>query len=214
MTKPQLEHNWFGDLLMKFIPTDVDIEGETPEEMVKNASWKAFTLSTAAALPPGFIGYATILPELIVVTKVQMNLVYSIAKYYGKAKTLNATIVTLIFAHEAGIAIGQSVVKKVGPKLVVRALGTKALRPIAQKIAQRIGARITQRLVGRWIPFLVAPLFGAFSKSMTTRIGNYAIELLREDIEVLETAKCPNGHEVYEDSKFCPECGVSVAGNG
>lgn len=187
MTQQESEHNWFGDLLMKFMPTDMDIEGKAPEEMVKSASWKAFAISTAAAIPPGFIGYVTILPEIIAVTKVQINLIYSIAKYYRKAATMNATITTLIFANETGIAIGQDVVKKVGPKLVVRALGTKALRPITQRIAARIGARVTQRLVARWIPFLLAPVFGAFSKSMTTTIGKYAIKLFQNDIEIIES---------------------------
>lgn len=48
--KNEVDHNWFGDLLAKFIPTDLDIEGKTPEEMVKSASWKAFAISTAAAI--------------------------------------------------------------------------------------------------------------------------------------------------------------------
>jgi len=186
MGKNEVDHNWFGDLLAKFIPTDLDIEGKTPEEMVKSASWKAFAISTAAAIPPGFIGYATILPEIMAVTKVQINLIYSIAKYYGKAATMNTTITTLIFANEAGITISQDVVKKMGPKLVVRAMGTKALRPITQRIAVRIGGRITQKLVARWIPFVLAPLFGAFSKSMTTTIGKYAIKLFQNDIEIEE----------------------------
>jgi hypothetical protein len=205
--------NWFGDLLMKFAPTSVDIEGKTPDEMISSASWKAFGISTAAALPPGPIGWATIIPELLAVTKIQMNLIYKIATYYEKEKKLNQTIIMLIFANEAGLAVGRQVVKKVGTRLIINALGSKAIRPIAQKIAARIGARLTQKFIGRWIPFILAPLFGAYSKSMTTKIGQEAVRFFEGDFVVVETTECKNGHEVAVDVKFCPECGTPMEQN-
>ena len=210
MVAKKFDDSWFMDLLMKFAPSSTDISGGTPEEMVSSASWKAFSISTAAALPPGPLGWATLLPELLAVTKVQMNLVYAIADHYGKKGMINRTIVALIFANQAGVTVGRNVVKKVGSKVVIRTIGSKAVRPIAQKIAARIGARITQKAVGRWVPFVLAPVFGAFSKSMTTDIGNEAIKLFGQDIEVVDTKECTNGHEVMGDSKFCQECGTAV----
>jgi len=163
--------SWFVDLLMNFAPDHVELTGDTPEQMTKSASWLAFSISTAAAIPPGPLGWATILPEVIAVTKIQMNLIYKIAQYYEKRGKLNETLVMLIFANEAGVNVGKKVVEKVGRKVIIRALSSKMLRPIIQKIGARIGARITQKMVGRWIPFVLAPLFGAFSKMMTTKIG-------------------------------------------
>jgi len=193
---------------MTFAPKSVETDGKTPEQMTKEASWEAFGISSVAALPPGPIGWATILPELAAVLKIQTNLIYRIATFYGKQGKVNHTLILLIFANEAGLAIGQTLAKRMGTKLVIRSLGSKALRPIAQKVAARIGARITQRAVGRWVPFVLAPVFGAFSKSMTTKIGREADKLLRQDIEFVEMAECPNGHEVPADVKFCPECGA------
>lgn len=205
-----LDTNWFVDLLMSFAPSNVTDSGQSPEDLTSTASWKAFGISTAAALPPGPIGWATIVPELIAVTKIQMNLIYSIAAHHGKQGKLNSTLVVLIFANEAGLAVGRQLVKKAGTKVIVRALGSKAVRPIAQKVAARIGARITQKAVGRWIPFVLAPVFGAFSKSMTTNIGREADKLLGQDIELIETTECPNGHEMPKDAKFCQDCGVAM----
>lgn len=212
MTKKEetIDTNWFVDLLMSFAPPNVTDSGQSPEELTSTASWKAFGLSTAAALPPGPIGLVTIVPELIAVTKIQMNLIYSIAAHHGKQGKLNSTLIVMIFANEAGLAVGRQLLKKTGTKVIVRALGSKAVRPIAQKVAARIGTRITQKFVGRWIPVLLAPVFGAFSKSMTTKIGREADKLLSQDFEMIETAECPNGHEMPNDSKFCPECGVSM----
>jgi hypothetical protein len=210
MTTKQDEGHWFADLLMKFAPTEVEVTGETPEEMTSSASWKTFGISTAAALPPGPFGLATILPELMAVTKIQMNLIYAIAAYHKKEGKLNSTLVLLIFANEAGVEVGKAVAKQMGAKLIIKTLGSRSIRAIAQKIGIKITARITQKAVGRWIPFVLAPIFGAFSKAMTTRIGEEANRLFSQDFDVEETKLCPNGHDVVEGSKFCQECGATM----
>lgn len=211
MSHPDTDSNWFADLLMRFAPDHVETDGKTPEEMTREASWKAFTISTAAAIPPGPFGWATILPELLAVTKVQMNLVYRIAAYYGKSTKMNRTLVMLVFSHALGISVGQEVVRRVGSKVMVRSLGPKLLRPMAQRVGVKIGMRLTQKAVARWIPFVLAPIFGAFSKSMTTDIGNEAQRLFAQEIEVDEAVRCPSGHEALAGSKFCPQCGVGLA---
>ena len=180
--------------------------------MTSTASWQAFQISTAAAVPWGPIGWATILPELIAVTKIQVNLIYKIAKYHGKLGQLNKSLVVLVFANQAGLTMGRHLMHKIGPKLVIRSLGSKAIRPIAQRIAAKVGTRISRKLAGRWIPVVLAPLFGAFSKSMTTEIGRTADWLFSHDIEVVDSTLCPNGHEVTEEARFCQECGASMKG--
>jgi len=204
------DENWFADILMSFAPSSVDIEGKTPDEMTSSASWKAFWISTGAAIPPGPLGLATILPELMAITKLQMNLIYKIAAYYHKQGKVNKTIVMLIFANQVGLALGKQVVKRIGRRVIIRALGSKAIRPIAQRIATKIGARLAQKAIGRWIPFVLAPIFGAFSKSMTTDIGREADKIFSQDIEVLDPIKCKNGHDANDGDKFCPECGISL----
>lgn len=210
MKTEKVDSNWLGNILLSFKPDDLDIKGQTPEEMIESASSKAFWVSTVSAIPPGPFGMATIIPELAVVTKIQINLVYSIAKYYGKEAKFNATILTLIFANEAGIQLGKAILRKKGSTIIIRALSSRMLRPILQKIATKIGVRITQKTLGRWIPVVTAPIFGAISSGMTKRIGQEALLLFKEDIEIEEPTTCPNGHEIFADAKFCPECGVAV----
>ena len=71
------QSSWFFDLLMNFVPDDrnIHIEGKTPEIMIKRAARLSGTISGVVAIPPGFIGWFTILPDLLLVTKVQMNLI-------------------------------------------------------------------------------------------------------------------------------------------
>ena len=119
MKEKLLSGSWFSDLLMTFAPDKPVVNG-TPAEMTRTASWKAFGISTAAAIPPGPLGWATIIPEMLTVTKIQINLIYSIAAFHKKESQMNQTLLMLIFANEAGIETGRSIVKKYGSKVVIK----------------------------------------------------------------------------------------------
>lgn len=203
--------NWFGELLLNFAPRDIKIEGQTAEELISAASWKAFATSTALALPPGPLGLATILPELLAVTKIQINLVYAIAKLKGQEAKLTDSLVALIFAHEAGLQIGRYLTENFGEKVVVKSLPQRAMAQIVEQVGIRIGIRITQKALGRWIPVLFAPVFGALSKKMTQRIGEEALKVFGGELVVEEVQMCANGHEVEAGVRFCPECGTELA---
>lgn len=202
--------NWFGELLLNFAPRDIKVEGKTAEELISAASWKAFAASTALALPPGPLGLATILPELLTVTKIQINLVYAIAKLKGQEAKLNDSLVALIFAHEAGLQIGRYLNENFGDKVIVKSLSQRAYAQIAEQVGIRIGIRITQKALGRWIPVLFAPVFGALSKKMTERIGQEALKMFSGDLVVEDVLLCPNGHEVESGVNFCPDCGAEI----
>jgi uncharacterized protein (DUF697 family) len=180
--------HWFLDLLMKFSPKpeEVVVTG-TPEEMIREAAKQAFWVSTTLSAVPGPFGLATILPEIGAVTKVQLNLVYKIAKYYKHLETLNKSIVLLIFANALGLTIGNQVVRRVGMRLIIKAFSAPAIERMAQLIGLRIAVGITKRIAGRWLIVIAAPIFGLFSKKMTKKIGAEAMVLFAEAIEFEET---------------------------
>jgi hypothetical protein len=193
--------HWFFDLLMKVAPKpeEVIVTG-TPEEMIKEAAKKSFWVSTTLSSVPGPFGLATILPEIGAVTKVQINLVYKIAKYYKNLGTINQSIVLLIFANALGLAIGNQLVRRVGVRLVIKALSAPVIERIAQRIGLQIAAKITQRIAGRWIVFIAAPIFGLFSKRMTQKIGVEATALLAEGIKFEDASECKQDHEAPSGS--------------
>lgn len=180
------EKNWFGELLLNFAPREIKVEGESVESLIRKASWQTFATSTAMSLPPGPFGLATILPELMAVTKIQINLIYAIAKLKGQEQKLNSTLLALVFAHEAGLNIARFLSKKFGDKIVVKPLSQRALAQVAEQLGVRIGVRLTQKALGRWVPVVLAPVFGYFSKQMTERIGREAERLFSAELE-LET---------------------------
>ncbi len=184
MEKDLRRGHWFFDLLLKFAPQpeEVVVTG-TPVEMIREAAQKAFWVSTTLSAVPGPFGLATILPEIVAVTKVQPNLVYKIAKYYQNLETINQSIVLLIFANALGLTVGNQLVRRVGMRLIIKALSAPVIERIARLIGLRIAAGITKRIAGRWLIVVAAPLFGLFSKKMTQKIGIEATALFAEPIE-------------------------------
>jgi len=176
---------WFVETMMGLAPDPetVRVDG-APPDMTDFASNKAFSVSFASGMMPGPFGMATILPELAAVTKIQMDLLYKIAKYHGRLDQVNRTLVLYVFGCALGVTAGRLLVQRAGSRLIVKAFSTQAAQKIAAAIGARIGSSFVQRSAGRWICMATAPVFALLSKRMTEKIGGYAEDLFRHDIEI------------------------------
>jgi len=204
--------HWFFNLLTRFAPRpeDVLVTG-TPGVMIAEAAKKTFWISTSLGAVPGPLGLATILPEISAVTKTQIGLVYKIAKYHHKLETLNQSIILLIFANALGLAVGNQLVRRIGVRLVVKALSAPIIERISQQIGLQIVAKVTQRIAGRWLVFVAAPIFGLFSRKMTQKIGREAQALFTGVLELEDARPCATDHQALTGVNFCPECGTALA---
>jgi len=176
---------WFVETMMGLAPDPeaVRVDG-APPDMTDFASNKAFSVSFASGMMPGPFGMATILPELAAVTKIQMDLLYKIAKYHGRLDQVNRTLVLYVFGCALGVTAGRLLGQRAGSRLIVKAFSTQAAQKIAAAIGARIGSSFVQRSAGRWICMATAPVFALLSKRMTEKIGGYAEDLFRQDIEI------------------------------
>ena len=179
--------HWFFDLITMFSPDPdrIKVTG-TPEEMITQAGREAFVVSSAAGLVPGPLVFAAIVPELVSVTKIQLNLVRRIARHYGSDTKMDKTLLLLIFGEALGLALGKSLTRRAGTRLVIRVLETQVAKAVARKIGSRIVTKAIQESVVRWIPLVAAPVLGAFSRSMTVRIGRQADKLFSQGVVIDE----------------------------
>ncbi len=190
--------SWFEGLFLEVYHAlapnaqEIQVEG-IPEEMTRKASRSAFLLSTGAGMPIGPIGMATIIPELIGLIKIQVNLIHRIAKYYNQDARVSATVVLFILGNALGVVLKHAVAEKIGAQIAARAVGAEGVKRLTQKIGERIGAELLQRAAGRWMPFILAPLFGYFSLSMTRRVGREAERMLSQVIEIPLSEPQPAG---------------------
>lgn len=184
-------HNKFVEAILNFIghiPHTSEPLSEHPDirarSIASTAALKAAATAGALALPPGPLGWVTILPELIAIWKIQAQMVADIAGTYGKQAFLTREqMLYCLFRHAAAQAVRDLVVR-VGERFLVRRVSLR----VFQNIAKKIGVRITQRVIGksisRWIPLFGALGVAGYAYYDTGQVAQTTIELFRSVIEI------------------------------
>lgn len=174
--------------IISHIPNSNEKQSSDPltrsRSIARAAALRSAAISGSLALPPGPIGMATILPDLVAIWHLQQQTVSDIASCYGKKASLTREVMIFcLFRHCAALFVRDLVVR-VGERVLVRRV---ALRSI-QQILQKLGVRVTQRLIGntisRYVPVIGAIGMGSYSYFDTRKVAETAIDLFSKTVEV------------------------------
>ena len=150
---------------------------QAAQALTRTAANRAAMTSGTLALAPGPFGLLTVLPDLLVVWRIQSQLVSDIAAVYGQTASLSKEhMLYCLFKHSAAQAVRDLSVRA-GERWLIR----QASGALMQSIAKRLGARLSQKLLGsgvaRFLPILGAVGVGGYAYYDTTRVAASAIEL-------------------------------------
>lgn len=148
------------------VPTTDEPQHPNPtvraQELIQSAAVKAATVSGSLALPPGPLGLVTLLPDLLIVWRIQAQMVADIAGAFGQRASLNREHLTgCLFKHAA----------------------SQVVRDVAVRVGERIIARqAPNRLLGRVLQRVSLPVVGtigvaAYAFKDTRSVGQAAVEL-------------------------------------
>jgi EcsC protein family len=148
------------------------------------AALKAGAVAGTLALPAGPLGLLTIIPDLMIVWRIQTQMVADIAGAYGKTAYLTQEqMLYCLFRHAAAQVVGD-LMARVGERVVFR----RASRRILQQIAKRVGIKVSQRVLAkfavRWIPVIGAVGLAGYAYHDTARVAATAIDLFEKDIRL------------------------------
>ena len=183
--------NRISDAILDFIgqvpKTSQHVKADPHNEarrLARAAARKASALAGGFALPPGPLGWLTVLPELLAVWKLQKQLIADIAGVYGSTVELTREqMLYCLFRHTAAQAVRDLVVR-MGERYIVRRVTSSAF----QLAARRVGVSLTKHAIGsgvsRWLPIVGAVGVGAYAYWDTTRVAKTAIELFGTGVEI------------------------------
>ncbi|WP_374033553.1 hypothetical protein ACES2I_12420 [Bdellovibrio bacteriovorus] len=172
--------------LVSQIPASTHQTSNTPvkdsAQVIKSASLRAASVSAALAIPPGPLGMVTILPDLLLIWRIQAQMVSDIAAIHGKTGFLTReALLFCLFKHGAS-QLFRDIVVRVGERYVLR----KTSLRMVQRLCERLGLRVTQRMLGasisRWIPVAGAVAVGWYTRYDTKQVGQSALDLFSKDI--------------------------------
>jgi len=183
-----VEHGRLTAAILDFasqIPGSQVHRGLHPEakarELAHQAARKAALTAGSLALPPGPLGWLTVLPELVAIWRIQAQMVSDIAAAYGQHASLGREqMLWCLFRHTAAQAFRDLVVR-MGDRLLFRRLSAT----LAERVARRIGVSLSRRAIGagvsRWLPVIGAAGVGAYAWYDTRNVARTAIELFGSD---------------------------------
>lgn len=153
-------------------------------QLANRASQRAALTAGSLALPPGPLGWLTLLPEMVAIWKIQGQMVSDIAAAYDKHASLGREqMMWCLFRHTAAQAFRDLVVR-MGDRLVFRRMSHR----IAQRVARQVGVKLTQRTVGkglsRWLPVVGALGVGAYAYYDTAQVATTAIALFNGETSI------------------------------
>ena len=150
------------------------------QKMVSNYSNTNAVISGGTGLIPGPLGMAASVPEIILIIRNQLTMVYDIAKANGHTE-ITRELMLGVFISAMGNATGNLLIIQ-GQRIVVKRVGMQAM----QKIIAILGGKITQQaaksMAAKWIPLAGAAAMAAWSKYSTNKIGTKAVEIFSKEI--------------------------------
>lgn len=150
--------------------------------LISSAALKNSAVSAGSSLIPGPWGMLAVVPELVVVIRYQIALIYDIAAANGKKDLMTKELAAMVFASSMGTGVGGLVAVQGGKYLVKRT----TLR-VFQKIVAILGGKITQQAlkstISKWLPGVGAVAMGVWTNYMTRQIGKKANEIFSSEIQ-------------------------------
>jgi len=175
------------------IPETKEVESDDPDarasQIAHLAATKAAASSALAALAPGPFGWATIIPDLLNVWRIQRKMISDISAVYGQQEALTfETMLYCLFRHGSARIVGE-LVMEVGERVIVRRTSLRIIQVILQKIGIKVTQRITKQLIGRMVPIFGSAALAAFTYHETIKVAGTAKSLFSSKIQFEKSEK-------------------------
>ena len=163
-----------------------DLPDAAARAIARRAAKRAAMLSGSLALPPGPLGFVTLLPDLYLIWQTQRQMVSDIFGVYGRSAELTRMhMLYCLFRHAASHVVRDIAVR--GAERLAVQLSGGALRGALGAIGVSVSQRLAGNAAGRWLPIAGAAAVGAYAYWDTLQVASTAQKLLASP--VLDTAE-------------------------
>lgn len=156
--------------------------------VIDAASRRAGLIAGSMALPPGPLGWMTVLPEMVAIWKIQTQMVADVATIHGQHWRLGKEQMLFCLFRHAGAQVFRDFAVRAGQRWIVQAATQMALRDAARRIGMNLSTRAISRGVARWVPILGAVGVGTYAWYDTRQVGQTALTLFSQAESALEHA--------------------------
>jgi hypothetical protein len=174
--------------LFSRIPTSEEPASDDPRvrarQVARSASMRAAAISGSLALPPGPLGLATIVPDLLAIWRLQQSMVADIAATFGKSAFLRHEAMAYCLFKHGSAALMRDLVVRAGERYLIRRSALSLIQELLGKVGVRVTRQMLEKSFSRWIPVIGALGVGAYAYYDTSKVAATAIELFSSDISL------------------------------
>lgn len=150
-------------------------------ELTRKAARKAGAISGSLALPPGLAGMLTLLPDLVLVWRLQAQLVADIAGAFGQTRSLSREqMLYCLFQHSVEDSLSD-IVTRVGQRVVIRKTMARSWRAAASKVAVKVARESVTRTLTRFLPLIGAVGVAVYAYRDTKQVAEAATLLFEHE---------------------------------
>ncbi len=142
-------------------------------------------VSGGISLIPGPWGMAAAIPEIAILIRNQLAMIYDIGVAYDKSKVLNKELLAGVFLSAMGVSAGGLLVMH-GGQVLVRRASLRVFQKVIWALAGNVTQKLLKSLISKWLPIVGAAAMAAWSNYSTRQIGKKAAEILVKPIDVSE----------------------------
>lgn len=166
------------------------------ELIIKSCAMTNAAISGGSSLVPGPWGMVAVVPEISLVIKNQIAMVYDIGVSNGKAASINKELLAGIVLSAMGTGASALIVMH-GSKILVKRSSLQVFQKIVSLLAGKVTQQALKSTVSKWLPVIGAAFMAWISSQMTQNIGKRANEIFQKEIELSEIDV--HDHEVEID---------------
>jgi len=152
------------------------------EKLARTTAHRAALLSGSLALPPGPLGFLTLLPDLYLIWNLQRQMVADIFALYGRtAELTRGSVVYCLFRHLAS-HVARDVAVRATQRTLLSAASSTAMRTTSTALGKHLTRRIAGATASRWIPLAGAAAVGAYAYWDTLQVAKAAQRVLAGEV--------------------------------
>lgn len=171
------------------VPSSSEAVSEHPavraKAIARHAARQAGLTAGSLALPPGALGWLTLVPELLAVWRLQAQMVADIAKVYGKEGVLGREQMLYCLFRQVSAQLFRDIAVRAGQRVIFHYASSQALRAITQKLGLHMTQTLLKKGASRFVPLVGAMGVSAYAYVDTLQVARNAVALFESDI-VLE----------------------------
>ncbi len=155
--------------------------------ITRKTAVKCASLAGASYLIPGKVSYALILPELLLIYRLQAQMIVDIAALYGKDNPMDKTLLFYCLFQGSSSNLFKHLIKDTGKRIIVRPVSIKMIEALILQLSKKIFKKSFSGSFSIFLPFVGLAVSGTLNYLYTTRIGEIASQVFSKEIFVAPT---------------------------